>query len=484
MKAVIYTRVSTASQGDDGTSLSSQASSCRKYASDNKLDVVDVVEDVYSGAYLHERPGLTRLREGVRSGYYKVVIVHAADRLSRSIAHLMILLDECERYGAELRFVTEPLDATPEGKLLQSVKGYVAEVEREKIRERTMRGRRTHAINGTLSFGRALFGYRVGDNGRRVIDPDEGERVVQQYRDVLAGKSLRSIAAELNERGVQTATGDGVWWPKSVKSLINNPAYCGRTVAFRYKHADRYEDGRRIRNNSIKGDAEQLVVLPNATPAIVTVADWEMAQLAIAERNLKKPGRRPTLEFLLRGFVVCATCGRSFSPVHKRGNYRYYVCTSTQNPSLHCGTRSFPAGEAEQTVWNWVVSVLRDINYKAPKPTAPAVDTTAAIERSMNKLNVEIDRLVKRAATADDDLWPQFEKELTRKQNELRKLAENKQAILRKQQKSRPAESLPAIRKRIGRNLDKLNFEERVQLLKDLRLHCTWDGETLKINPK
>jgi site-specific DNA recombinase len=60
--------------------------------------------------------------------------------------------DEAERAGAKLVFVTEGLDSTPEGQMMQSVRGYVTEVERQKIKERTSRGKRARLLAGLDLF--------------------------------------------------------------------------------------------------------------------------------------------------------------------------------------------------------------------------------------------------------------------------------------------------------------------------------------------
>ena len=80
----------------------------------------------------------------------QVAIAYAVDRLSREQAHLYILDDECDRAGAEMLFVTEEFDKTPVGKMIRSVKGFAAELEREKIRERTMRGMAAKLASGEL----------------------------------------------------------------------------------------------------------------------------------------------------------------------------------------------------------------------------------------------------------------------------------------------------------------------------------------------
>jgi site-specific DNA recombinase len=321
VKTIIYTRVSTASQ-TEGTSLESQEAACRKLAKD-----ADVVHEVYSGAYLHDRPELSKIRDKIEAGYYKRFVCHSIDRLSRNIGHLAILLDQFERYGVTLEFVTEKLDSTPEGKLLHSVKGYAAEVEREKIRERTMRGRRHAALNGTYSYRRKLFGYDVHGE-RRTVNEAEADIVRRLFHSVIGGTSLRRLSGILNKEGIRTPHGS-IWWPHSIKSILDNPAYCGRTTVFRFRHHIHYVEGRKVHNGSALGDPASRIEIPDATPAIVTEEEWNAAQNAL-KRNVKMRGRIGQKEFLLRGLIRCATCGRQFSPVGKKG-HRYYVCTSTQN---------------------------------------------------------------------------------------------------------------------------------------------------------
>ena len=66
---------------------------------------------------------------------------YALDRLSRKQTHVAILVEECEQAGGQLEFVTESFEQTATGQLLHAVKAFAAEFEREKIVERTMRGK-------------------------------------------------------------------------------------------------------------------------------------------------------------------------------------------------------------------------------------------------------------------------------------------------------------------------------------------------------
>lgn len=460
MKAVIYTRVSTASQ-TEGTSLESQEAACRSLAPD-----ADVIQEVYSGAYLFDRPGLSKIRDKMKAGEYNRVICYAIDRLSRSIGHLSIIIDECLRYNVSLEFVTDTLDNTPEGKLLQSVKAYAAEIEREKIRERSMRGRRANAVAGTLSYKRKLFGYDIAED-KRVINPREAKIVRRLFSSIISGYSLRRLCVELNTEGIRTPHGSKTWWPHSIKSLLDNPAYCGRTTLFRYKHEIFYVAGKKKHNGSKLHDVQNHLVILELTPALISVEEWEAAQLAL-KQNTKKRGRQGQKDFLLRGLVRCANCGRQFSPVGKR-KWRYYVCTSTQNPSINCKTKSFPAGKHEQEIWDRVCAII-----KGKKPRKRKVyDPTPALTKQQERLQVEIARLVRRAGNVDDATWNIFESEIAAKREEIERLEQEKASF------KRPAVSLDELRREYFHKLDLLTFEKKVELLRRLDLQLIWDGKEL-----
>ena len=108
MKAIIYVRVSTKGQ-EDKTSLDSQAEACAQFAIDRNYEISEIVREVYSGADLHDRPELNRIRARLRNREADAMICYAIDRLSRDVAHLAILTDEFDRAGVELFFVTEDL---------------------------------------------------------------------------------------------------------------------------------------------------------------------------------------------------------------------------------------------------------------------------------------------------------------------------------------------------------------------------------------
>ena len=189
IRCVIYARVSTDAQEREGSSLDTQEQACRVYASDQGWTVVAALQDVVSGAIL-ERPGLDQARAAIRAGDADVVLAYAVDRLSRSQNHLGVIFTEAEDRGTRLEFVTEPFDQTPIGRFIVAARSFMAEVERDKIAERTMRGKLERAKTGKLpqGTGKGCYGYIYHPaSGKRGIDPVQGAVVLRLFSEFASG---------------------------------------------------------------------------------------------------------------------------------------------------------------------------------------------------------------------------------------------------------------------------------------------------------
>jgi site-specific DNA recombinase len=94
------------------------------------------------------RPQLGAARQAVRDGAADTLLCYAVDRLGRKQAHVAIVADDVERAGARLAFVTEDVERSAVGEFIGSAKAFAAEVEHEKIAERTQRGLRARVAGG------------------------------------------------------------------------------------------------------------------------------------------------------------------------------------------------------------------------------------------------------------------------------------------------------------------------------------------------
>jgi site-specific DNA recombinase len=111
-------------------------------------------------------------------GAIQRIYVHSPDRLARSYAYQVVLLDERRRYGIEVVFLNKAIGQSPEDDLLLQVQGVVAEYEHAKIMERCLRGKRHAARTGNVDvMSCAPYGYRylfAGGRWRCPIRTDSG----------------------------------------------------------------------------------------------------------------------------------------------------------------------------------------------------------------------------------------------------------------------------------------------------------------------
>ncbi len=120
-RAIIYCRVSTDKQEQDGESLEYQEDKCRRYAELQDHDVLVVLREVKSG-FIHYsyREQLTLARQMIRDHLADMVIVWDLRRFSRNFVHSAMIFEEIEAAGGVIVSVSENIDNTLTGKLIRS----------------------------------------------------------------------------------------------------------------------------------------------------------------------------------------------------------------------------------------------------------------------------------------------------------------------------------------------------------------------------
>lgn len=214
MRVAIYARVSTEAQEARGT-IGSQLETLRSRAAAEGHEVVaEFLDDGCSGARL-DRPGLDALRDAAEGGLIEAVWCLTPDRLARSYAYQVVVLDELDRLGVRVLFSdAPPLEDDPQARLLTQVQGVIAEYERAKIAERYRRGKLWRSRSGEVISWKAPYGYRrvprsaEGPARLEVYEP-EAEVVRRIFADYVAGgRSIRQITRRLNAGGIPSPTGN------------------------------------------------------------------------------------------------------------------------------------------------------------------------------------------------------------------------------------------------------------------------------------
>ncbi len=147
MANIGYARVSTEEQNSGPQREALIAAGC------------GIVHEEYASGGNRTRPVLSRLLAGIERG--DTLIVVRIDRLARSLAHLLQIIDMLEARGAFFRSLSDPIDtASPQGKFTLQVLGAAAEFERALIRERTKAGLQSARAKGRIGGNPGL---RAGD---------------------------------------------------------------------------------------------------------------------------------------------------------------------------------------------------------------------------------------------------------------------------------------------------------------------------------
>ena len=161
-RVAIYARVSTAS-GQDPTT---QTRELREYCACRGWDVAGAYVDVGISGTKERRPELDRLMADAHKRKFDVICVWKFDRFARSVSHLLRALETFKALGIDFVSYSEQMDtSTPAGKMVFTVLGAVAELERSLIVERVRAG-----LRNAKAKGKSLGRPRVFVDAERIAD--------------------------------------------------------------------------------------------------------------------------------------------------------------------------------------------------------------------------------------------------------------------------------------------------------------------------
>lgn len=389
MRCAIYLRVSTDRQARGVTgryaddtdnakfSLPSQRQACIEYAIKRDWTVEEnhIFVEANTAFELWERPKLTEVRKLMASKEIDVLLVYALDRLSRDQNHQGLLFSEGVRFGVKIDSVTEDIDDTPIGKFIRSSYGMIAEMEAQKLAERSIRGRRARALKGGEMpvIGVRPFGYNFDGNRKQhlVINEDEAYWLRAIFERIAAGHSLYSVKKFLEENKVPTATGKSNWRSPTIAQIVRNELYKGVVYAMKYgNYSEEREHLSKRQNQDALKDRDQWIRVDYSPPLIISPDLWEQAQVALSERGKRKaPGNDKSRrkDVMLNGTrqIVCAECGVQMSIQTARrtlstGETAEYIYYRHPGESPTCSSFTLRTDEIDAFVWELVLNYILD----------------------------------------------------------------------------------------------------------------------------
>jgi len=319
--AIIYCRVSTEEQAEQGFSLDAQEKYCRDFASNNSYRIIGVYRDEGKSGTNLDRPALEdALSKCQQDKSINALIVQETDRLARNTKDHLTVKALLQKAGVKIISVAQPmLDDSPEGMMIDTILASINQFQSDINSRKTKKGLIEKFHQGWWP-GCAPLGYKNSS----IEDPDGKPRNViikdaikwpilkEGFKLYLSDNySVEEINDILFKKGLKSKNDKRV--PHSVMtSILQNPFYAGimRWAGFENK-----------------GNHEPMISL----------AEHQQILDIMDGHNLHRCRRRK-YSFLLRGFIVCNICGQRYTAEkHPRKKKEYYHCSAKKRKHSNFG---------------------------------------------------------------------------------------------------------------------------------------------------
>lgn len=319
VKGVLYARVSSKEQEQEGFSVDAQLRLLKAYAAEKGVEVARV----FTEAETAKASGRTAFGEMLRflsSHPGHVVLVEKVDRLYRNFADY-VKVDDLK---VEVHFVKDGMvvgeSSRSQDKFMHGIRVLMAKNYVDNLSEEIRKGLNEKAAQGIYPTHAPLGYLNVQEAGTKrktiVPDPARAHLVKEMFELYASGLySMEQLTKLLRKKGLRSKKGRPL--PKSaVAQMLEHPAYYGV-----------------VKWNGVES--------PGVHEPLVTREVWQRVQDVRTGRGSSNKGYG-SKEFTYRGLVRCA-CGESMTAEVKKGRYTYYHCTGRKREI--CG-RPFVSEEA------------------------------------------------------------------------------------------------------------------------------------------
>lgn len=358
LRVALYVRVSSQEQVE-GYSISEQTERLTKYAEAMGWDIYKIyVDPGYSGGNM-DRPGLNEMIKDVEDGKIDTVAVYKLDRLSRSQFDTLYLIEKVFLVNnTDFVSMTENFNTnSPLGRAMIGFLAVFAQLEKDKINERTLMGKEARAKEGKWGGGSSEpIGYDYNPT-TEILDINEYEKmqILEAIDLFLKGVPLRTICRIFKSkgyvyRGRSKKTHD--WDPNRLKYVFSNRVYLGYI-----SH----------RGEWYKGDHEPIID-EETYNRLARLLDQRAEKYAIHTKKTR------TQSTYLGGMLYCKHCGARYakqsSTRRKNGDItHYYGCYSRNKrvPKMvkdpNCMNKNWRQPELDDIIISEIKKLATDPDY-------------------------------------------------------------------------------------------------------------------------
>lgn len=307
-KVVIYARFSSDMQREE--SIDAQIRACKEFAEREGYEVIEIYYDEAISAKTDQRDDFQRMISDSKSGDFEIILVHKFNRFARNKFDSVFYKKRLADIGIKVVSVTQKIDDTPEGKMLEGILESMDEYYSANLALEVLKGMKENALKGKRTGGKPPLGYSYDSEGKLI--PNDQAFLVRKIFDMYnEGYGKLLIANKLNEMGYRTQTGNE-FAGRSVYDILKNEKYLGHYV---------YN----------LGDEE--IKLPHFHEPIISQEVWDESQKV--KKRKHKPRLNSNVIYSLTGKMRCGVCGDRYSGGGSKAGYGgkgnvnyYYVCNN------------------------------------------------------------------------------------------------------------------------------------------------------------
>jgi len=310
LRVVLYARVSTDMQVEEGLSIPAQLNEMREMAQRQDWTIVSEFADPGISGSSMNRPGLQAMLQAVETGACDVVVVHETSRLSRSIFDTFRIFETLGQHQVGYASVKEPeFDFyTPTGRLFLTMISAINQYYLDLLKQHTAKGKRERARQGLYNASVTPYGYRHSGDAHTPpqIVPEEAKAIRLMFESYAPGNmSFQDVADRLNDAGYQTRSGRR-FSKDTIDDMLRNRFYLGDVV---------YSEG---------SGTKPPEIYPGQHDAIINRELFDACQ----QNRRKRWGAARSTQtqfntYLLNQISVCSLCGRKLRAQATPTN-RYY----------------------------------------------------------------------------------------------------------------------------------------------------------------
>lgn len=340
-KICIYLRKSRADEEiektlGEGETLLKHRKALLKFASENKLNIVEIKEEIVSGDSLFFRPKMLELLKEVEANKYTGVLVMDIDRLGRGgMKDQGIILEAFKESNTQIITPLKTYDLNNEmDEEMTEFKTFFSRRELKTINRRMQGGRVRSAQDGNYIATNPPLGYDITfikkDRTLKIND-DEAKIIKLIFELYGSGNGAGFIAKHLNSLGYKTKTG-GAFNSSSILFILKNPVYIGK-ITWKKKDIKKSKDPSKLTTTKTRDKSDWIIANGKHQPIIDELLFKKVQEIIKDKYHIPYQLTNAPVN-PLAGLVLCSVCGKKMVMRELRGVKRI-LCTN-----INCHNKS------------------------------------------------------------------------------------------------------------------------------------------------